>query len=128
MRPAPNERVEQGRVRKGRGASDASYGMNGWFSFRCDVTRAPLSVIASNGGGWEHVSVSTRGRCPVWEEMCWVKDLFWSEEECVVQYHPPASVYVTFHPHVLHLWRPVMGVIPTPPTWMIGPLGRTVTP
>ncbi|WP_456813633.1 MULTISPECIES: DUF7694 domain-containing protein [unclassified Bradyrhizobium] len=43
---------------------------------------------------WEHVAVSTPRRCPNWEEMCFVKDLFWNEEECVMQLHPPHSQYV----------------------------------
>ena len=47
------------------------------------------NVIASWSGGWEHVSVSLPGqsRCPRWDEMCFIKDLFWAEDECVVQYH-----------------------------------------
>jgi len=53
-----------------------------------------LMVLASPGDAnesipWEHVSVSTRHRCPYWKEMCFVKDLFWDEEEPVMQLHPP---------------------------------------
>ncbi len=65
----------------------------------------PAAVIFSWGGGWEHVSVSHSHRCPTWEEMCRVKDMFWNEDECVVQYHPPKSEYVNNHPYCLHLWR-----------------------
>lgn len=69
-----------------------------------------LKVIATDGvpTGWEHVSVSLDGhpnRCPSWEEMCIVKGLFWPDDECVVQFHPPASEYVNIHPGCLHLWR-----------------------
>lgn len=68
---------------------------------------------------WEHVSVSvatpTHTRTPTWEEMCIVKGLFWDDEECVVQFHPPASQYVNQHPHVLHLWRSKTQSFPTPP-------------
>lgn len=35
-----------------------------------------LYIIASTGFDYEHVSVSTGIRCPTWEEMCRVKDLF----------------------------------------------------
>jgi len=56
-------------------------------------------------GGWEHVSVSCEDRTPTWDEMCMVKDAFWSEEEAVVQMHPPRSQYVNLHPYCLHLWR-----------------------
>ena len=66
-----------------------------------------LVVVSSGTGkhaeGWEHVSVSADGRCPTWDEMCWVKDLFWTEDECTMQLHPPKSDYVNCHPHCLHI-------------------------
>lgn len=45
-----------------------------------------LKIIASSGDpdsgvDWEHVSVSCKQRCPNWLEMCFVKSLFWDEEE-----------------------------------------------
>lgn len=58
-----------------------------------------VAIIASWGGGWEHVSVSLNNRCPTWEEMCMVKDIFWGEDECVIQFHPPKSA--NQHPSVL---------------------------
>lgn len=75
----------------------------------------PASVIFSWVGGWEHVSVSYPNRCPTWEEMCTVKDMFWNEEECVVQYHPPKSEYVNNYPYCLHLWRKSGENFETPP-------------
>lgn len=73
---------------------------------------------------FEHVSVTVveGGRCPTWEEMCWVKDLCWDAEECVVQYHPPKSEYVNHHPACLHLWKPVGAGVPRPPALTVGPL------
>lgn len=50
--------------------------------------REPMTVVWSFGGGWEHVSVSYRRRTPTWNEMCKVKEMFWNDEETVVQYHP----------------------------------------
>lgn len=71
---------------------------------------AELRIIAnaafSDSAWWEHVSISTPDRCPTWEEMCFVKNLFWEDEELVVQFHPPKSQYVNCHPRTLHLWRP----------------------
>lgn len=78
-----------------------------------------LRVIFSDGAGWDHVSVSTPGRPPTWEEMCFVKDLFFDPEECVVQFHPPASVYVNRHKSCLHLWRKQDGSFPLPEIWMV---------
>ena len=76
--------------------------------------------IASDGEGWEHVSVSlNRKRCPTWDEMCMLKILFWDEDDCVIQYHPPGPVYVNDHEFVLHMWRPTDQEIPMPPSWMV---------
>lgn len=74
-----------------------------------------VQVIASWGMGWDHVSVSLVSRCPSWDEMCWVKDIFFDPEECVIQYHPPKSRYKNCHPHCLHLWRPQSETLPMPP-------------
>lgn len=59
-------------------------------------------------------------RTPTWKEMCYVKDLCWDGEDVVVQYHPRRSEYVNQHPNVLHLWRPKLGAIPTPPPELVG--------
>lgn len=73
---------------------------------------------------WEHVSARARDykgeRTPTWDEMCWIKNLFWDDEECVIQYHPPKSDYVNNHPNVLHLWKPVGIEIPRPPSIAVG--------
>ena len=77
-----------------------------------------LYVIASDGQGWEHVSIHRmrdEKHVPNWKEMCFVKDLFWSEEDCVMQLHPPKKDYINNHTGVLHLWKPVGVDIPTPP-------------
>lgn len=70
--------------------------------------------------GWEHVSVSRRDRCPTWDEMCLVKSIFWDEDDCVIQYHPPRSEYVNNHPNCLHLWRPIGVSLAMPPSIMVG--------
>ncbi len=78
-----------------------------------------LRVIASLSYGWEHVSVSTAKRCPTWDEMCRVKDLFWDDEDVVMQLHPAKSQYVNTHPYTLHLWRPIHQSIPLPDTILV---------
>jgi hypothetical protein len=113
---------ERMRVTIGLMASSAAYGNNG--AFMVSRLRQPpvLACIASDGEGWEHVSVSLPSRCPTWGEMALVKDLFWDPEDAVMQLHPPASQYVNCHPFCLHLWRPPEGrQIPLPPPWMVGP-------
>jgi len=82
-----------------------------------------LTIIFSDGEGWEHVSVSTPSRCPNWEEMTWIKNLFWGDDDVVIQYHPARSSYVNYHPYCLHLWRPQGIALPTPPSILVGPAG-----
>lgn len=87
-----------------------------------------LKVIASAGSEeipWEHVSISTKVRTPTWEEMAWLKGLFFDDEETVVQYHPPKSRYVNHHPFCLHLWRPIDVALPLPPTIAVGPVSQS---
>lgn len=75
----------------------------------------PLNVVWSFGGGWEHVSVSLRKRTPTWEEMCKVKEMFWNDDETVIQYHPKKSEYVNKCETCLHLWRKCGQDFETPP-------------
>jgi len=93
-------------------------GDSGCGYFKVFVNGRSFFCIASDGGGWDHVSIHPKNqkRCPSWDEMCAIKDMFFGPEETVVQYHPPKSKYVNIHPHVLHLWRPNNGAeIPMPP-------------
>lgn len=80
------------------------------------------SVIWSFGGGWEHISVSPfkRSHTPTWEEMCRLKEMFFHDDEVVVQFHPAKSEYVNNMPNCLHLWRPTEAELPTPPSIMVG--------
>lgn len=97
-------------------------GWDGFQSFLVHPNYKPyqIAIIASWGGGWEHVSVSLRNRCPTWDEMCMIKDIFWGEEECVVEYHPPKSQYVKLHPYCLHLWKKIGTEFETPPKEFVG--------
>ena len=123
MRERPNELLEQGRVTLGAWGSKAGFGNNGLFRVQHPESGKTVRMLASDGGGWEHVSVSIEGakRCPSWEEMCWVKELFWGPEEWVVQFHPAAEEYVNCHPYTLHLWKPLGAGMATPPAEFVGP-------
>ncbi|SDX88029.1 DUF7694 domain-containing protein [Tepidimicrobium xylanilyticum] len=91
-------------------------GMDGMMGYiHLPISKRPLTFVFSWGGGWEHVSVSHRNKVPTWDEMYMVKDIFFEDEEVVVQYHPRKSEYVNIHPYTLHLWRPINKEIPTPP-------------
>ena len=90
----------------------------------------PLLVVASCGDdwveaglplpAWEHVSISTPVRCPTWEEMCFVKDVFWDSEDVVIQIHAPRSEWVNNHPYCLHLYKPIGVELPRPPAITVG--------
>ena len=83
------------------------------------LEKKPMVFICSNGDGWDHVSVSYRDKTPSWDDMCYVKDIFFGPEECVVQYHPAKSNYVNRHPHCLHIWKKQDFELPTPPLYMV---------
>lgn len=76
-----------------------------------------LNVIASTGGGWDHVSVSTVTRCPTWEEMEHIARLFFMPDEVAMQLHLPEKDHINTHPFTLHWWRSQRKLrrIPLPP-------------
>ena len=90
-------------------------GMAGYVNSRQNRPPNEIAFIASWAGGWEHVSVSLRNRCPTWDEMCLVKDIFWRDDECVVQFHPLKNEYVNLHPYCLHLWKKIGEETDLPP-------------
>lgn len=112
------------RLKSGQYGSDPSFGFNGAFRFNVPGEVRPVCVIASDGYGWQHVSVSfgqNCKRCPSWEVMCAVKDLFWEPDQCVVQFHPPSDQHVNNHEGCLHLWRCTDGrEQPMPPSLLVG--------
>lgn len=125
MRLFAHRRLEKYRIKTGRLASDETFGNNG--AFFIPLKGDTLAVIVSDQDGWDHVSVSLQKRCPSWNEMCFVKDLFFDPEEAVMQLHPPASTYINCHEYRLHLWRPQEKRIPMPPTYMVGPMANKQT-
>ena len=64
-------------------ASDDSFGNAGFFIIpHYKITGYEFKTIAADGMDWEHVSVSIAEprkhakRCPTWDEMCYIKNLF----------------------------------------------------
>jgi hypothetical protein len=124
MRAIIHPRLVVGRVRAGPMATADRDGHNG--AFHVAGPRGARLVIIANDAlerdarGWEHVSVSLSNRCPNWPEMCFVKDLFWEDEEIVFQLHPSKSEWINNYPYCLHLWRNVGIDPPTPPGIFVG--------
>jgi hypothetical protein len=123
MRKNATRDIEIFRVTTGRMASTAKDGNNGAFLIESGIIH--LNVVVSDGADWlasgfpppvwEHVSVSHRARCPTWDEMDWVKRLFFRDDETVLQFHVPRTEHVNRHNFCLHLWRPVGVIVPRPP-------------
>lgn len=98
----------------------------------CRIAKPDIRVIASfsseyadcPGQFWDHVSVSLSARkMPTWNDMCFVKSLFWEDEDCVVQFHPPRSEYVNNVENCLHLWCWTGGEFPRPSSILVGVKG-----
>jgi hypothetical protein len=100
------------------GSTD-DFGNNGMFFIPCG--KELLRCVISDGAGWDHVSVSLKHRTPTWDEMCFIKDMFFEAEEVAMQLHPKKSEYVNHMPFCLHLWSPRWDNIPTPPKNFVGP-------
>jgi len=119
-----SDKLEEGRVRVGRYASDSSLGPVGAFIV-IGPNGTELFIMASDGtgdnvtAGWEHVSVSLKHRTPNWGEMSWVKHQFWDDDEWVVQYHPAKGNHINHHEHCLHMWRHPVLMFPTPPAILV---------
>ena len=113
-------RIEQYRVRDGALGTTRADGNNGAFLIpKPQGSGMCYQVIVNDTDGWEHVSVVMKDvdrytYTPSWDEMCYVKNLFWRDDETVVQYHPAKSEYVNVHENCLHLWKPSMGEIIAP--------------
>ena len=97
--------------RRFQGKEKGADGGSGWVTIRGKT----IFVVYSNGGGWDHVSASMANRCPTWDEMCLIKDVFFREDECCIEYHPQKKDYVNKHPYCLHIWKPQNAELPTPP-------------
>lgn len=114
---------------KWRVISDPAYGSSlgaTYGAFQVKFNGVILRIIATDGHdgekdtGWEHVSCHVidltfgKARTPKWDEMCFVKSLFWKDDEVVVQFHVAATDHINIHEHVLHLWRWTKGEFPLP--------------
>lgn len=118
------EAPEKYRVTTGLYGTHSDDGNNGIFVVPLS-SQSHAYCIVSDGLDWEHVSVhifnpnDKTQRTPTWSEMCKIKDLFWNEFACVVQYHPEKNDYVNNHKHTLHLWRPIKQIIVKPPKYLV---------
>lgn len=83
-------------------AGDETCGM---FWIPSPVDSSPMRILASQGEGWDHVSVSRKNRLPNWKEMDHIYRMFFKEDEVAIHFHVPEKQKVNFMPTCLHLWR-----------------------
>jgi hypothetical protein len=127
MRLNPTRWIERFRVVSGPMASNSAFGANGAFFIPGPDQKVMLKVIASSGDltepglDFEHVSVSCEARCPTWAEMQHIKEIFWRDDETVMQLHVPKSDHINCHPFCLHMWKPLNCEIPRPAAIAVGP-------
>lgn len=70
-------------------------------------------VTAEIEMGWEHACViPISPRWPTWQEMAYIKTLFWADDEVVIQFHPVQNQIAG----CIDLWRPIDGKFPLPPS------------
>lgn len=101
--------------------SYGSYGDcgNGVFRVPYPLGGVKLLCVASDGGNWDHVSVSLPDRCPTWAEMDFIKRAFFRPNEIAMQLHVAEKDHINFNPRTLHIWRPRLDPIPLPPKIMV---------
>ena len=98
---------------------DAGDGTRGAFILFSPIDGKALRVIAANGDGWDHVSVSRVERIPHWIEMQFIHRSFFKPHEIAMELHVPSKDHINCHPRTLHLWRPHVHLIPLPPARMV---------
>jgi len=129
-----HEHLNQFRLKSGPMESTDNEGLMGCFLIPTEKPSRKLWVISSGVcelSGWEHVSAHVNERTskkrvrlstPTWDEMCFLKSMFWDDKECVIQFHPSKSEYVNCHEHTLHLWKPINQEFPIPNKILVGPI------
>lgn len=99
-------------IRLGSDGGAATLHIGGWDG----------SVIWSWDCGFEHVSVAPFAKriTPSWDDMCKVKEIFWNDDEAVIQIHTKKADYVNNVENCLHLWRCTYKETPLPPSCLVG--------
>jgi hypothetical protein len=117
MRNAPNLRTQPYRQPDPNTGDVYSTDNDGWYLI--PLGGQTFKVIASEGLGWDHVSVSHRSRCPTWAEMDHICRLFFRDDETVIQFHVPRAQHINVHAFTLHLWRSQTDPVILPPAAMV---------
>ena len=100
------------------GVDIAPDGIRGYM----EVDGINMTFVASWDCGWDHVSVApmNKRKIPTWDQMCKVKEIFFRDDEAVIQIHPSKDQYVNNKSNCLHLWRSNDKKMLLPPSFMVG--------
>ena len=104
---------ESCRLTRGPHETESNSGNNGAFVITLKFGQTAIA-IASERDGWQHVAVSRTDRPMSYGELCQVKALFWSSQDCVLQFYPPDSERAPDQKFWLHLRRPIGCNLPMP--------------
>ena len=102
-------------------SDDLQIGNDGFRGYMT-VDGINMTFVASWDCGWDHVSVAPlkSNKMPTWDQMCKVKEIFFRDDEAVIQIHPPKDQYVNNKSNCLHLWRSNDKKMLLPPSFMVG--------
>ena len=112
--------LEKYRIKRGPFGSEKGSRNGALQKVRLPTTPKRVTIVFSTGEGWEHVSVSHESTVPSWETMECIKRLFWGDHVVVMQLHVAREDWVNNCSTCLHLWRPTLLEIPTPPKRLVG--------
>lgn len=86
--------------------------INKSFSVPLNDNKEAFVIASENFMGWDHVSAhiisvesGALNRTPNNEEMQFLRNLFFEDEEVVLEFHPAKKDYINNHSYVLHMWR-----------------------
>jgi hypothetical protein len=107
-------RANRWRIRTGAVASTDEAGFNGYFLVPLDGTFWMVRLNDQNG--WRHVAITNaqNKRLIPWHISYKIKQLFFSDEAWVVEFHPPPGNYIADR-WAHHLWEPLNETLPVPP-------------
>ena len=71
--------------------------------------RAYLVIASIDNGLREHISISHKNLkiWPTWQELVFIKDIFFKDEEECYQVFPKKSEYVNIRSNCFHIWRDI---------------------
>ncbi len=103
--------------------SKFDYKKEGRFVFKLDESSC-LYAFAIDNFGWDHIGAyvvyfdlrKKPYRIPTAEEMEFLKNAFFEQDEVVIEVHPKKEDYVNINEYMLHLWRPNREDLPLPPS------------